>query len=178
MEADPQNIEARFRLAEALRWVGLAETSSEETAAVEREAIGEYQKIWKDRATLASGLAADVGVGYGFALANLAQTIRETNLANLGDGKTAEDHAAWVLEILALAAEKDDVNATMIESRRGQRRFDLCRRLVPHELLRMGDRLPERPCERGIRRRTGHASAMSPPPIPTIRYAERRAWKP
>ena len=52
VEADPQNVEARFRLAEALRWVGLAETSSEETAAVEREAIGEYQKIWKDRATL------------------------------------------------------------------------------------------------------------------------------
>lgn len=116
VEADPQNIEARFRLAEALRWVGLAETSSEDTAAVEREAVSEYQTIWADRATLAPGFASDVGVGYGFALANLAQTMRETNLADLSDGKTAEDHAGWVLEILALAAEKDDVNATMIET--------------------------------------------------------------
>jgi hypothetical protein len=42
--------------------------------------------------------------------------MRETSLADLSDGKTADEHAGWVLEVLALAAEKDDVNQALIDS--------------------------------------------------------------
>ena len=114
VEASPGDRERRFRYAEALRWLGIAMPSSEETAATEREAVKQYQVIWDDRASLDADMLSRTGVGYGFALANLAQTIREYQLADLADGRSAEDHAGWVLEILALAAEKDVVNADLI----------------------------------------------------------------
>ncbi len=90
--------------------------SSEDTAATEREAVGQYRIVWKDRSAFDPDLRGKVGAGYGFALANLAQTIREYQLADLNDGRGAEDHAGWVLEVLALAAEKDVVNADLIEA--------------------------------------------------------------
>ncbi len=116
VQADSGEVLARFRLAEALRWVGLTDASTEELAAVEREAIGHYAGLWEDRWLLADDLLENVGIGYGFALANVAQTMREINIADLADGRDAEAHAAWVLETLALAAEKDALNAEMIET--------------------------------------------------------------
>lgn len=115
VEADPKNRELRFRFAEALRWVGLVEPSSEETVAVEREGLAEYQTLWNDRGALGRDLLYNVGVGYGFLLANLSQTLRDVELADLADGRTAEDHLPWLFETLALASQKDDVNATMID---------------------------------------------------------------
>ena len=114
-EAYPDNNDTRFRLAEALRWVGLVNASSEETAATEREAVSQYRIVWEDRASLEPSLLEKLGAGYGYGLSNLAQTTREYNLADVTDGRTADDHAGWLLEILALASEKDDVNATLIE---------------------------------------------------------------
>jgi hypothetical protein len=116
VDEEPDNPERRFRYAEALRWVGLALPSTEDTAATEREAVKQYLVIWDDRWMLEADFLGKVGTGYGFALANLTQTVREVELANLDDGRSAEDHAAWVLEILALASEKEAVNAGMIEA--------------------------------------------------------------
>jgi hypothetical protein len=116
VEAEPHDPRIRFRYAEALRWKGLAEPSSAESAETERESISQYASIWDDRWMLEDDLLSQVGTGYGFALANLAQTIREVNLADVTDGRAAEDHAGWVLEELALAAEKDAVNAEMLET--------------------------------------------------------------
>jgi hypothetical protein len=114
VEADPQNNEIRFRLAESLRWVGLLKSSSPETEVVERDAVEQYRTVWADRAILDANLLNKAGTGYGFSLANLAQTIRENNII-LNDGRTAEDHVGWLFELLALAAEKDEVNKTMID---------------------------------------------------------------
>ncbi len=114
-EANPDDINDRFRYAEALRWVGIAEPSTEDTAATEREAVKQDQALWDDRLEISSDLLSKIGAGYGFALANLAQTTREAELADLADGRTAVDHVGWVLEILALADEKDQLNKSMID---------------------------------------------------------------
>jgi Novel STAND NTPase 1 len=114
-EASPDDVTTRFRYAEAVRWVGLAEPSTEDTAATEREAVKQYEALWDKRLAIDSGLLTRIGAGYGFALANLAQTTREYELADLADGRTATDHTGWVLEVLALAAEKDELNTSMID---------------------------------------------------------------
>jgi Novel STAND NTPase 1 len=116
VEANADDVEARFRYAEILRWVGIAEPSSDATAAIERESVKQFETVWDDRWMLDTDLLNRVGSGYGYALANLARTMREAELADLGNGRTAKDHAPWVLELLALAAEKDDVNAEMIDA--------------------------------------------------------------
>jgi len=116
VDADPNNAEVRYRYAEALRWVGIAEPSSHDTAETEREGVRQYKIVWENRASLDPALLGRVGAGYGYGLANLAQTIRETELADMSDGRTAEEHAGWVLDLLALEAEKDTVNAAMIET--------------------------------------------------------------
>jgi hypothetical protein len=112
---DPQNLHARLRYAETLRWVGLTSKASEEVADTEREAIRQYATIWNDSRILDSELLRATGIGYGYALANLAWTLRQLNIVDLADGRSAEDHAGWVLEALALASEKDAVNSAMID---------------------------------------------------------------
>ena len=112
--ADAANLRDRFLYAEILRWVGLAEPSTEETAEIERDALDHYGAVWAERADLDAVFLQQVGVGYGFAIANLAQTIREVNLADIEDGRAAEDHAAWMLEALALAADLESLNSEMI----------------------------------------------------------------
>jgi len=104
----------RYRYAEALRWAGVAEPSSEDTAGIQRESVKQFEMIWDERSTLDADFVGQVGVSYGYALADLARTMREVELADLDDGRTAEDHAPWMLETLALAAEKDSVNADII----------------------------------------------------------------
>lgn len=111
----PDDDAARLRYAEALRWVGLTVTALERMEAVETEALRHYAMLWEDRASLSDDMVRQVGVGYGYDLANLGQTVRQLNLADIADGRTAEEHAAWLLEVLALAAEKDAINATMID---------------------------------------------------------------
>ncbi len=114
VQAHPDDVEKRFRYAEALRWSAVTQPSSAQTASTEHLAIQEYKTIWDDHGVLDSSLLSRVGVGYGFALANLARTVRENQLVNLDDGRTAAGHASWVLEILALAKEKDDLDQEMI----------------------------------------------------------------
>ena len=83
--------------------------------------------LWEHRSSFGRDMLSDVGVGYGFGLSNLARTVREMNLADLEDGRGAEEHAEWVLELLALAAEKDAVNATLIAMGAGNSDFDFAR---------------------------------------------------
>ena len=115
VEADPDNPPVRFLYAETLRWVGLTGPSTREIADVIAASVDQYAQVWDDRWMLEDSLVDSVGAGYGFALANLARRIRAVELGDGTDLGSAEDHAGWVLEVLALAAEKDAVNAAMIE---------------------------------------------------------------
>ena len=91
----PDDLSARFRYAELLRWLGLVAPSTLQTADTEREAIRQYAELWRNRTALEAGMLTKVGSGYGFSLANLARTIREAKLANLADVRAADENAAW-----------------------------------------------------------------------------------
>jgi hypothetical protein len=119
VDTSPGDLDLRYRYAEALRWVGIAMPSAPETAETERESVRQYEIAWDGRVNLNVDQISRLGVGYGFALANLVQTMREVELANLEDGRAAEDHAGWMLEVLALAAEKEAVSAGMEEAGAG-----------------------------------------------------------
>jgi hypothetical protein len=109
VQADPRNAGLRFRYAEALRWGGVVAPSNADTLATEREALRQYRDLWAMRSRLERGMLRQVAAGHGFALADLAQTLRETNLAGEALERAAEEHAGWVLDILALAAEEQDL---------------------------------------------------------------------
>ena len=118
VEATPDDPEARFRYAEALRWVGIALPSTEETAATEREAVKQYQAIWDDRWIARRGSLEQDRHRLRLRARQPRADHARVRACRPEDGRSAEDHAAWVLEILALAAEKDGVNADHDRSRR------------------------------------------------------------
>jgi hypothetical protein len=113
VEADPRNPDLRFRHAEVLRWTGLIAPSDADTLATEREALGQYRALWAMRPRLERGMLKQVAMGYGFTIANLAQTTRETNLAGEAGERSAEEHAGWVLDALALAAEEQSLTRAL-----------------------------------------------------------------
>lgn len=110
VEGQAANPDTRFRYAEALRWLGLAQARPAARLPLEREAVRQYRIIWRDRLAVDAPPPVQLSLGYGFALANLAKTIREIELADFGDGRGTDDHAGWVLELLALAAESHAVH--------------------------------------------------------------------
>jgi hypothetical protein len=115
VDRDPGNIELRYRYAEALRWQGASMPSGTERADVQRAAIDQYSELWEDRVSLDSGILSGVGTGYGWALTNLGQTLREINIVDVYDERGVEDHAAWMLEVLALSAEEHEVVDTLAD---------------------------------------------------------------
>lgn len=115
-EAAPDDLPLQLAYAEALRWAGFAAPASLQTAATEAEAVSVFHALWDKRAGLDDALLLRAGNGYGFALANLARTMRETKVAAAGAEAKAADNVDWVLESLALAADRERLAAAMTEA--------------------------------------------------------------
>ena len=116
MEADPHDVEVRFRLRRGAALGGprrdvdrrRRRPSSAKRSANIRKSGRTGQRSRRP--------AAEVGVGYGFALANLAQTIRETNLADLDDGQHGRGARRLGAGDARARGGEGDLNATMIEA--------------------------------------------------------------
>ena len=115
VDADPDQIELRFRYAEALRWQGANMTSGTERANVQRTAVSQYSALWEDRLLFDTGMLSGVGTGYGWGLTNFGQTLRELNTVDLYTDSTVEKNADWMLEVLALAANQQEVMDTLAD---------------------------------------------------------------